>query len=463
MGAADNFFTKAEQALKKRNYDYAIELWLQGLAIDPDRLDERQKLRATEIKRIQENGGNTMGGAALKFKKLGPMGKIKKLGIAKKWEEQILEIEQFLRDAPENPDQNLNLANAFRNTERVDSAIWAYNCVVGVQPTNVDALKSLGRLHEGQGDVESAIKSWERVKSAKPEDQEAGKAIRDLSAAAMMKQAEDRRAKSGSDGSFRDLLKDADQSEKLEQKQKIIRTADDAKGAIELKKEEIEGNPGVTRLWRELGDLHLKIKDFDSARGAYEKALEIDSQDLYASEKLGTLNERKLESQIEDLKAKQKANPDDAGIKAELDKALAEQQEFLLEEYARRVAAHPTDYSMKYQLGVLYTKHQRFDDAIKQFQNAAKDPKFATNSNYYSGKCFHAKKLFDLAIRQYDTAMASVAEPDSDAAKNIRYDLATAYLAKGDTEKALSLFEEIMAVDIGFKDVSQKVDEIRGM
>ena len=26
MGAADNFFTKAEQALKKRNYDYAIEL-----------------------------------------------------------------------------------------------------------------------------------------------------------------------------------------------------------------------------------------------------------------------------------------------------------------------------------------------------------------------------------------------------------------------------------------------------
>lgn len=463
MGAADNFFTKAEQALKKRNYEYAIELWLQGLAIDPDRLEERQKLRGTAIKRVQENGGNTMGGAALKFKKLGPLGKIKKLGMGKKWEEQILEIEQFLRDAPENPDQNLNLANAFKQTDRPESAIWAYNCVVGVQPNNVDALKALGALHHEQGDVEAAIKAWERVKAARPEDQEAGKAIRDLSAAAMMKQAEDRRQKAGSDGSFRDLLKDSDQSEKLEQKQKIIRTADDARDAIELKKEEIAANPTTTRLWRELGDLHLKLKDFDAARTAYEEAIKIDPQDLYASEKLGTLNERKFESRLEDAVAALNASPNDEGLKAKVAQLKQEQQLFLLEEYERRVAAHPTDYAMKYQLGVLYKRHKKYDDAIKQFQLSAKDPKFSTRSNHYSGKCFHAKKLFDLAIKQYDNALSSVAEPDSDTAKELRYDLATAYQAKGDKEKALSLLEEIMSVDIGFKDVSQKVDEIRGM
>ena len=463
MGAADNFFTKAEQALKKRNYDYAIELWLQGLKIDPDRLEERKKLRATEIKRVQENGGNTMGGAGLKFKKMGALGKIKKMGIAKQWEEQIIEIEEFLKDAPENPDQNLNLANAFQNTERAESAIWSYNCVVGVQPTNVDALKSLGKLYQEEGDVDAAIKSWEAVKRAKPEDQEAGKAIRDLSAAAMMKQAEERRQKAGSDGSFRDLLKDTDQSEKLEQKAKIIRTADDAKGAIELKKEEIAANPDTTRLWRELADLHLKVKQFDEAEAALQKAIEIDPQDLYASEKLGTLQERKFESDIEDAKAAVAASPGDAAAKATLEALQAKQQEFLLEEYARRVAAHPTDYSMKFNLGMLYMKHKRADDAIKQFQNSAKDPKFATRSQHYMGKCFYAKKLYDLAIRQFDSALTGLAEPDSDAAKGVRYDLANAYVAKGDTENALSIFEEIMAVDIGFKDVSQKVDEIRGM
>jgi len=46
MAASDNFFQKAEQALKKRNYDYAIALYQQGLAIDPDRLEERRQLRA---------------------------------------------------------------------------------------------------------------------------------------------------------------------------------------------------------------------------------------------------------------------------------------------------------------------------------------------------------------------------------------------------------------------------------
>ena len=68
MGAADNFFQKAEQALKKRNFDYAIELYQQGLSIDPDRVEERRKLRASAVRRCQENGANTMGGRAFKLK-----------------------------------------------------------------------------------------------------------------------------------------------------------------------------------------------------------------------------------------------------------------------------------------------------------------------------------------------------------------------------------------------------------
>ena len=45
MAASDNFFQKAELAVKKRNYEYAITLYQQGLMIDPDRLEEREGAR----------------------------------------------------------------------------------------------------------------------------------------------------------------------------------------------------------------------------------------------------------------------------------------------------------------------------------------------------------------------------------------------------------------------------------
>ena len=59
MAAADNFFTKADQALKKKNFDYAIELYQQGLQIDADRMEERKRLRQAQIARIMTNGGST--------------------------------------------------------------------------------------------------------------------------------------------------------------------------------------------------------------------------------------------------------------------------------------------------------------------------------------------------------------------------------------------------------------------
>lgn len=462
MGAADNFFSKAELAIKKRNYDYAIELLLQGLEIDPDRLEERKKLRATAVRRVQEAGGNTMGGGAFKLKRLGALGRVKKLGITKDFEKQVLELEKILRDAPQNVDLNMDLANAFVQSDRIDSAIWAYTCVLEVAPSNVDALKSLGRLYEKQSDLERAIQCWERVRQADPSDQEAGKAVRDLAASTMMKKADARRQQGGGDGSFRDLLKDSDESGKLEQKQKIIRTSDDAMAAIDLKQEEVDKNPDNTRMRRELGDLYVKAKKFDEARKVYEAALEIDPRDMYTQERLGTLQERQIQATIEDLRADLAKSPDDATIQQRIKAEERKYNEFMLTELPRRVAAHPTDYSLKATLGKLYQKHGRHDEAIQQYQQAGKDPKYAIESNYRIGQCFAAKKLYDLAIKQYNAALGGVSEQDSTLAKKLRYDLATAHLEKGDSDKALEYYEEVMSVDIGFLDVSQKVDQIRG-
>lgn len=461
MGAADNFFSKAELAVKKRNYDYAIELYQQGLMIDPDRDEERKKLRGTATRRCQENGGDTTGGRMFGMKNMGQIGKVKKLSIQKKFEEVIVEIEKLLALAPQHSDSLMKLGNAFVNTNRLDSAIQTYMEVVAVDRSNVDAWKALGRLHADKKNVDEAVRCWEHVKQARPDDPEAGKAIRDLSAAQMMARADERRA--SGDGSFRDLLKDESESEKLEKKAQIIRTEDDARTAIDLKNEEIAGDPENPRLKRELGDLYLKMNDFENAQKSYEEAIAQNPQDMYAQEKISNLRERQFEHALEQAKIKANANPDDAAAKAELEAVQKQLDDFQLEEFGKRVIAHPTDYGLKYKYGTKLFDFERFDEAIAQFQNARKDPKYATGSHHYIGKSFFQKKLFDLAIKEYTNAMGQISEPDSDLGKAVRYDLAEAHVAKGDNDQALEFFEEIMSVDIGYRDVSTRVDQIRGM
>ncbi len=456
MGAADNFFVKSEQALKKRNYDYAIELYQQGLQIDPDRLDERRKLRATAIRRCQENGSSTTGGGMMKLKSAGQVAKIKRLG--KKPEEQIIEIERYLATAPQDAKMLMNLAVAFVNTERTDSALQSYREIVEIDPQNRDAWKAMGKLYnEALKDVDKAVECWERVRAIDPSDQEAGKAIRDLSAAKMMKQAE--AAKESGDGTFRDMVKDASEQDKLQQKGQIIRTTDDAKNAIEIKRGEVDKDPENPRQWRELGDLCLKAKHYEDAEAAYRKGMALAPGDMYLAERLGRLDEAKVDDAVETLQAK--VTGGDASSQAALDDALLRQNEFRLAEYERRVAAHPTDYSLKFQFAKLLQANDRHDEAIGQFQNARKDPKFATESAYRIGQSFFAKKLYGPSVKQYKESLDAIVEKNGELAKNVMYDLANAYTATKKFDAAIELLEEIMVIDISFRDVSAKVDAIR--
>ena len=457
MAAADNFFSKADQALKKRNYDYAIELYQQGLQIDPDRVEERQRLRQSQIRRILDKGGSTTGGAGVMFKNGGLLINIKKLGLLKKFEEQIIEIEKFLCVAPQAAGQLSLLAEAFLHTDRISSAKQAYSEVTESDGGNIEAWKSLGRIYEQEKELGEAIGCWERVRAAAPQDAEAGKAIRNLSAAQMLAKSEER--KKDGDGSFRSMLKSEDESSKLEAASSIIRTAEDARSAGDIAREKAEADPENSRLWRDLGDLQAKAREFDEARASYEKAAEVNPEDMYAADKLGTLREAIFVDRIETLSQKAEAGDDQARI--ELEKALVEQKSFMMEDYARRVANHPTDFGLKYQYGELLLEAQQWDQAIAQFQNARKDPKFVTGSTYMIGKSFFSKDLHDLAIKEYSAALKQIKEADSDLAKSVRYDLALAHEKKGGSEKALEYLEEIMSVDISFRDVSQKVTEIR--
>jgi len=457
--AAQNLFQKAEQAIKRRNFDYAIELLLQGLKLDPLNHEQRKRLRQTEILAIQEKGGNPRGNWKTSMARMALQLRLKKLAMAGKWEEQIVEIENYLRNAPQDVTMLYQLANAFRQIEgATDSAISTLQQIIEIDRTQVEAWRQLGTLYASI-DPEKAIACWEKVRQYRPDDKEASKAIRDLSAATMVKKAEERH-QSGK-GDFRDLLKDEEEAKELQEEQQIIRTEEDAWKAIKRVQERLKESPREKRLLRQLGDLYRRVKKYDEARKVYEKLLEIDPDDLVAKERIGDLKEFMIKDRIAEIELKLKENPDDKALQEELKKAQDELDDFLLGELSRRVVDHPTDCGLKARYGALLLKKGRIDEAIEQFQKSLQDPRMSVQAHANLGRCFKAKGLYDLAIEEFQKTLSQIPDVTSSLGKEVTYELGETYAMKGDWEKARTTMEKILAVDIRFRDVSQKVMEYR--
>ncbi len=463
MSAADEYFKKAEQAIKKGNHDYAIELISQGLIINPKEADWRKKLHRIETVSIQEKGGNPQGGMKIRFQVMPMQANIKKLTMQKKWDEAVIEIEKSLRFQPQSVAVLFSLALALENIEAVDGAIGVLEEVIEHDKVNVEGYRKLGVLWARKNEPEKAISYWEKVVQYKPDDKEAGKAIRDLSAATMVKRADERKKKTG-DESFTALLKSEEESAELEKKAKVIRTDEDRIQAIKFKTDELRKDPTNSRLWRELGSLYQDLKKWGHAEQAFKKALEVNPQDLFAKEKMGTLREVQLDddfkrrqAEVEALKA---SGQDATEAEAKLKRVEDEILKFKVEEYDRRVKAHPTDYELKIRYGDLLSKAGRFDDAIREFQKSVKDPKYRIQSLNLTGKCFLEKKIFDVAEAQFTQALSAVTDKDSELGKEIKYNLGVTCERKKNKDGALSWYQQIMASDIGYRDVSERVSRL---
>jgi tetratricopeptide (TPR) repeat protein len=463
VSAAGEYFKKAELAVKKGNTEYAVELVLQGLLLEPKDTEWRRRLHKLEAIAIEERGGNPQGGMGVKFKVMPILATIKKLTLQKKWDEAILEIEKCLRLQPRNVTTLHALAAALENTEAPDAAIATLEEVIELDKTNTDAYRKLGSIWATKDDPEKAITFWEKVVLYKPDDKEAGKAIRDLSAATMVKRAEDRKKKTG-DESFTALLKDEEEAAELEKRQKVIRTDEDRVEAIKYKKADLKKDPKNSRLWRDLGELYQGLKHWKYSEAAFRKALEVNPQDLFAMEKIGTLKETRLDEELKraekEIEARESAGKDVAELKTRLQLKRTQVLKFMVEEYDRRVKAHPTDYELKVKYGELLVKDKNYDAAIKQFQQSIKDPKFKIVSLNMNGTCFLRKGIFDLAEAQFSEALDSVADKASELGKEIKYNLGDVSERKGNTQQALNWYQQIMAVDIGYRDVSARVTKL---
>ena len=99
------------------------------------------------------------------------------------------------------------------------------------------------------------------------------------------------------------------------------------------------------------------------------------------------------------------------------------------------------------------------DEAIHEFEVAGADSKMAIDCASMIGLCLISKKDFAAAVDVYRKALARTS-PHSEEALGLSYELAEAYIGRGNLHEAYKLFARVRDVDPNFRDVRRRAKEL---
>jgi tetratricopeptide (TPR) repeat protein len=456
---------KAREAAERRNYDYAIELYLQACKLDMDNPVARRELRAVENRMAKEKGATFWG----KTKVAGLHAQAQMMFKMKKYDGVIEKAEDALRIDPGNVGVLMLLGKAALAAGHRKTAICTFEDVKAMNTgkVSIDACRELAQAYEEEGRIKDAQDIWLHVAKLVPNDRDAMVKIRDLSARTMSNTIE-AAAVSGQRGSAaRSTQTDQQKKDaaKLDrEKSSDIKTADDLKLAIQDAKEELQKRPDDPRPHATLGDLYKHGGDYNESKKAYEAARQKDPNNPTYLFKLHDLEIWKMLGALKAQEPQVKAGA--AGAKEQYEKGRLALLEYRLTSFIEREKQYSTDSKVKFDLACIYFElapkkdKALYDESIKRFQITFRDPKFRVESGLRMGLGFAAKGQHDLALKRFDETLAGM-EIKNDHWKNLHYYKADTLEKAGRPADSLKTFLEIYEVDVSFRDVGKRVESLQ--
>ncbi len=158
-----------------------------------------------------------------------------------------------------------------------------------------------------------------------------------------------------------------------------------------------------------------------------------------------------------------KPAPADTGLDAGLAEIF---EEFRMAAEEEQPGAHE-DYETHYNMGTAYKEMDLLDDAIHEFQIAAGLVKPGDGTSRFLqcchllGHCFIQKDMPRAAAIWFQKALDAGGHTD-DERKALRYELASALEQMGDGDRALELYTEVYGIDVGYREVGEKMRMLGG-
>jgi tetratricopeptide (TPR) repeat protein len=162
------FIERAEQEVKRRNFDHAMSLYREILNLDPDCGEARSGARRAAFKKFEKRYPSALERGALNLP-VNLMLPFARLFRAHQWTANL--CESALSRDPKNPKLNHRLGHALLALGHRKGALAAFETVAEFDNRDSESLKIHGRLYADQKELEKALECYEKALNINPRDQ----------------------------------------------------------------------------------------------------------------------------------------------------------------------------------------------------------------------------------------------------------------------------------------------------
>jgi tetratricopeptide (TPR) repeat protein len=457
---AMKFFDHARTVQETGNYEYAIQLWLNGLRFDPNSMTGLEAFFAITPRFLSDPAS--------------------KKGISKEVEKAVSgksEVDRFLYSilrwglGPKDATLGVRAMEAAAKAGLSEPGYWigerAFALVLSQPKPRKDLLMKVVDSFQKIGAYDKAVIAAEQALKIDPTDGNLSAFIRSLAAQATM--AKGGYEKSGQAGGFRQNIRDADKQRLLEEADRIVKTEDTIDRLLVAASEEYKQRPAdlptidkYAKLLRERG----RPKDEERAYRLYMQAYE-DTKQFRFREQAGDLRIRQARRKVDELTAMLGVKPGDEMLTRMHAQAQGEHAELELVEHKLRVENYPTDLVRKFELGKRYFAVGKYNEAIDVLQEAQNDPKNRASALLFLGQSFLNIQWHDESIETFRRGL-DIRDLSPELNLETRYWLMVALEHKGKESRDKAIIEEadkiassIAVQSISFRDIRARREAIK--
>ena len=447
---AEAFFKQGRTVASAGQFDYSIEMFLQGLKFDPEAITAHQALREIALKR-KASGGKDIGG-------------LKKMGMryGKDALDNMLLAEKFLSYDPGNTGRMLELLKHAADAECQQTVMWIGPMLLRA---NIDSGKpeigkflALKDAYMQLGDWQHAVDAAQHALRMRPQDMDLAAEVKNLAAQQTMKAGN-----YGQTGSFRDSVKNSDEQQRLMNEDKDIRSVDALTAAIQDARKQYDAEPNEPGKLTKLVEAMTKTEQSDYENEAIE-LLDAAYKRTGAFRwrfSVGKIKLQQLKRMDRSLREDIAKNPKDEEARKTYKEFTKDRAEEELKEFTLASENYPTDLTFKYEMARRQIQLGHYIEAIPLLQQAVADAKLRVDGTVELGKAFLAADFLDEAVDTLHGLTESYQGVGDTKAKQIYYWYGRSLEQRGDTPEAIKAYSKVAMWDFNYLDVQARIKALR--
>jgi tetratricopeptide (TPR) repeat protein len=444
------FFDRAKTVADTGNFEYAIDMMMEGLKRDPDSVEAHQMLREISLKR-KASGGKSLG-----------MFESRKFSDTKDDRESMLNRERLLAYDPGNIDHMLGLMEKAFGAGFYDTVMWIGPMVtqanLNLSKPDFKRFLAIASIYKRLKQWKLAVQNTEFAAQLRPNDMELSSELKNLGAMQTMDQGNYLTG-----ASFRDSVRDKDKQQDLMELDKDIRSVDGMKRAIEAAERELAEAPNEPGKVMKLVDALVKTDDPEYESRALEKLDEVFKRtgQFRFRARIGEINIKQMMRMERGMRDALKATPGDEQLKKDLHDFHRDRVTLELTEYQLLADNYPTETRFKYEVATRMFALGRYDEAIPLLQVARQDPKYRAEATVQLGRSFFEAGFLDESLDTFDQIIADYQLKGDDKSKEMYYWRARALESKEVFDQAIKSYSQVAQWDFNYRDVQTRIKALR--